>query len=149
MFSKVYSMGLFGMNAFMVEVEIDLSSGLPRFDIVGLPDSSVNESRERVRSAVKNCDLDFPVSRITVNLAPADFKKEGPIYDLPILIALLLASKQLSFKTDGCAFLGEVSLSGEVRRINGVLPMVIKAKEFGIKNIFLPFDNIAEASVVE
>ncbi len=149
MFSKVYSMGLFGMNAFMVEVEIDLSSGLPRFDIVGLPDSSVNESRERVRSAVKNCNLDFPVSRITVNLAPADFKKEGPIYDLPILIALLLASKQLSFKTDDCAFLGEVSLSGEVRRINGVLPMVIKAKEFGIKNIFLPFDNIAEASVVE
>ena len=149
MVSKVYSMGLFGMNAFMVEVEADLSSGLPRFDLVGLPDSSVSESRERVRSAIKNCSLEFPISRITVNLAPADFRKEGPIYDLPILIALLLASEQLKCKTDGCAFLGEVSLSGEIRHINGVLPMVIKAKSFGISNVFIPFDNAAEASVVE
>ena len=149
MFSKVYSMGLFGMNAFMVEVEADLSSGLPRFDLVGLPDSSVNESRERVRSAIKNCGLDFPISRITVNLAPADFKKEGSIYDLPILVALLLASEQLKCKTNDCAFLGEVSLSGDVRHIKGVLPMVIKAKNAGILSVFLPYDNIAEASVVE
>ena len=92
MFSKVYSMGLFGMNAFMVEVEIDLSSGLPRFDIVGLPDSSVNESRERVRSAVKNCDLDFPVSRITVNLAPADFKKRDPFMIYNIIVCCLSQS---------------------------------------------------------
>jgi len=149
LFSKVYSMGLFGMNAFMVEVEADLSSGLPRFDLVGLPDSSVNESRERVRSAIKNCGLDFPISRITVNLAPADFKKEGSIYDLPILVALLLASEQLKCKTNDCAFLGEVSLSGDVRHIKGVLPMVIKAKNAGILSVFLPYDNIAEASVVE
>lgn len=142
-------MGLFGMNAFMVEVEADLSSGLPRFDLVGLPDSSVNESRERVRSAIKNCGLDFPISRITVNLAPADFKKEGSIYDLPILVALLLASEQLKCKTNDCAFLGEVSLSGDVRHIKGVLPMVIKAKNAGILSVFLPYDNIAEASVVE
>lgn len=149
LFSKVFSMGLLGMNAFLVEVEADLSSGLPRFDLVGLPDSSVNESRERVRSAIKNCGLDFPISRITVNLAPADFKKEGSIYDLPILVALLLASDQLRCKTDNCAFLGEVSLSGEVRHINGVLPMVIKAKDAGIHNVFVPKDNIDEASVVE
>lgn len=149
LFSKVFSMGLLGMNAFLVEVEADLSSGLPRFDLVGLPDSSVNESRERVRSAIKNCGLDFPISRITVNLAPADFKKEGSIYDLPILVALLLASDQLRCKIDNCAFLGEVSLSGEVRHINGVLPMVIKAKESGILHVFVPKDNIDEASVVE
>ncbi len=142
-------MGLFGLNAFMVEVEADLSSGLPRFDLVGLPDSAVSESRERVRSAIKNCGLDFPISRITVNLAPADQKKEGPIYDLPILIALLLASEQLKCKTEDCAFLGEVSLSGEIRHINGVLPMVIKAKNAGISNIFIPYDNTAEASVVD
>ncbi|MEG0979584.1 MAG: YifB family Mg chelatase-like AAA ATPase [Oscillospiraceae bacterium] len=147
--SKVYSMGLFGMNAYMVEVEADLSSGLPRFDLVGLPDSSVGESRERVRSAIKNCGLEFPVSRITVNLAPADFKKEGPIYDLPIFVALLLSSGQLRCQTDGCAFLGEVSLGGDIRQINGVLPMVIRAKNFGIANVFIPFGNSAEACVVD
>ncbi|MDR0315182.1 MAG: YifB family Mg chelatase-like AAA ATPase, partial [Oscillospiraceae bacterium] len=148
MYSKVYSMGLCGMNSFVVEVEVDLSSGLPRFDLVGLPDSSVSESKERVRSAIKNCSLDFPVSRITVNLAPADLRKEGPIYDLPILAAILTATKQMACPEKDYAFLGEISLNGDLRRINGVLPMVIKAKSFGFKNIFIPFDNSCEASIV-
>lgn len=149
MYSKINSVGLFGINAFMVQVEADISTGLPRFDIVGLPDSSVSESRERVRSAIKNCGFDFPVSRITINLAPADFKKEGSIYDLPILVALLVASKQLKSNLSDDAFLGEVSLSGEIRKVNGILPMVIEAKNKGIKNIYVPSCNSYEASVVE
>ena len=95
MVSKIYSMGLYGMEAFPVEVEADLSQGLPAFELVGLPDAAVKESRDRVRSALKNCGFDFPVSRITMNLAPADKKKEGPIYDLPLLVSLLKASRQL------------------------------------------------------
>ncbi|NLL63068.1 MAG: YifB family Mg chelatase-like AAA ATPase [Ruminococcaceae bacterium] len=148
MFSKVNSVGLSGFKAQMIEVECDLSTGLPRFDLVGLPDSAVSESRERVRSAIKNCGLNFPVSRITVNLAPAEFRKEGPNFDLPILIAILLASKQLKVSLDGCALLGEISLDGELRRINGVLPMVIEAKQHNIKCIFLPFQNATEASLI-
>ena len=127
MFSRINSMGLFGMDSYMVEVEADLSQGLPRFDIVGLPDAAVNEAKNRVRSAIKNTGFAFPVSRITVNLAPADTKKEGSVYDLPILIALLTAAKQLDCQTGDCAFIGEVSLDGRVRRINGALPMVISA----------------------
>lgn len=149
LYSKINSVGLFGINAYMIEVEADISTGLPRFDIVGLPDSSVSESRERVRSAIKNCGFDFPVSRITVNLAPADFRKEGSVYDLPILISLLVASKQLKCNIEKSAFLGEVSLSGEVRKVNGILPMVIEAKNKGLDSIYVPECNAYEASVVE
>ena len=149
MVSKIFSLGLFGMNAFTVEVEADLSKGLPCFDIVGLPDASVKESRDRVRAALKNCNYDFPVSRITVNLAPADVRKGGPIYDLPILTALLSASGQLKVKTNGSAFVGELSLSGDIRPINGALAMAIHAKSEGFKYLFLPAVNAAEASVVE
>lgn len=137
------------MEAYKVLVEADISGGLPRFDIVGLPDTAVSESRERVRSAIKNADLQYPVSRITVNLAPADIKKEGPIYDLPILIALLSANEQLKGVTDEMAFIGELSLDGELRKINGVLPMVICAMKNGIKKIFIPYDNISEGAVVQ
>ncbi|HQH64331.1 MAG TPA: magnesium chelatase domain-containing protein, partial [Clostridiales bacterium] len=119
MFAKVNSIGIFGMETYMVEVEADLSQGLPRFDIVGLPDTSVSESRDRVRAAVKNCGFTFPVSRITVNLAPADTRKEGALYDLPVFVALLLASKQLQADLDGCAFIGELSLDGMLRRVDG------------------------------
>ena len=136
------------MEAYKVLVEADISGGLPRFDIVGLPDTAVSESRERVRSAIKNANLQYPVSRITVNLAPADIKKEGPIYDLPILIALLSANEQLKGVTDEMAFIGELSLDGELRKINGVLPMVICAMKNGIKKIFIPYDNISEGAVV-
>ena len=106
MVEKIYSMGLFGLDAFPVEVEADLSQGLPAFDLVGLPDAAVKESRDRVRAAMKNCGFEYPVSRITMNLAPADKKKEGPIYDLPLLVALLKASQQLSCATDDAIFLG-------------------------------------------
>ena len=122
MVAKTYSMGLYGMEAFPVEVEADLSKGLPAFELVGLPDAAVKESRDRVRAALKNCGFEFPVSRITMNLAPADKKKEGPIYDLPLLISLLKASHQLECHTDDAVFLGELSLSGELRPIRGVLP---------------------------
>ncbi len=150
MFARVNSMGFLGMDAFMVGVEADLLQGLPRFDIVGLPDTSVSESRNRVRSAIKNSGFNFPVSRITVNLSPADKRKEGPMYDLPILIALLCATQQLKCNSmEQLAFLGELSLDGTLRRINGALPMVIKAQKAGIKAVFLPADNAAESSVVK
>ena len=106
MFAKVKSEGIFGIDSYNVEVEADISSGMPRFDLVGLPDAAVKESRERVRASIKNCGYTFPVSRITVNIAPADIKKEGAIYDLPILMAILKASKQIKANLDGYAFIG-------------------------------------------
>ncbi|MBE6767178.1 MAG: ATP-binding protein [Ruminococcaceae bacterium] len=149
MFTRVDSFGLFGIESYPVLVEADISTGLPAFDIVGLADTAVKESRERVRSAMKNCGFKFPVGRITVNLAPADKRKEGSIYDLPVLVALLMASKQLDASLSGSAFLGEVSLDGRVRPINGLLAMAIEAKKRGIRSLFVPADNAAEAAVVE
>ncbi len=149
MFSMVKSVGIFGLNSYMLGIEADVSGGLPAFDVVGLPDAAVKESRDRVRAAIKNCGYKFPTGRITVNLAPADKKKEGAVYDLPILISILAASKQLDANTQSCAFLGEVSLDGQVRSINGVLAMVITAKQSGISDIFVPFDNASEGAAVE
>ena len=148
MFAKVNSEGIFGIDSFDVQVEADISSGLPRFDIVGLPDASVKESRERVRASIKNTGLDFPISRITVNIAPADIKKEGSIYDLPILIAILKASGQITGDISQYAFIGELSLDGEIRSANGVLPMVMRAKENNMSAIFVPAVNATEGSVV-
>lgn len=148
MFSTVTSVGVFGLHSFMVNIEADISMGKAKFDIVGLPDAAVSESRERVRAAIKNSGYDFPLIHITVNLAPADIKKEGPIYDLPILVALLTASKQVICDLKDTAFIGELSLGGEINHVNGVLPMVIEAKNNGIKRIFVPLDNVCEASVV-
>ncbi len=149
MFARVNSFGIYGMEVFPVTVEADISTGMPRFDVVGLPDSAVSESRDRVRSAIKNCGFTFPVSRITLNLAPADRRKEGPVYDLAMLITLLLASDQLNADTKGYAFIGELSLDGKVRHINGVLPMVINARQQGLKGVFVPSENVNEAAVVE
>lgn len=149
MFSMVKSVGIFGLNSYMLEIEADVSGGLPSFDVVGLPDTAVKESRDRVRAAIKNCGYKFPTGRITVNLAPADKKKEGAVYDLPILTSILIASKQLDCITQSCAFLGEVSLDGQVRSINGVLAMVITAKQSGVQDIFVPFENAAEGAAVE
>ena len=149
MVAKTYSMGLYGMEAFPVEVEADLSKGLPAFELVGLPDAAVKESRDRVRAALKNCGFEFPVSRITMNLAPADKKKEGPIYDLPLLISLLKASHQLECHTDDAVFLGELSLSGELRPIRGVLPMADKAKEAGFQRLYVPAENAGEGAVIQ
>lgn len=147
--SKLKSLGVFGMEAFIVEVKADISRGLPSFDVVGLPDASVKESRDRVRAAIKNSGFSFPVGRITVNLAPADMKKQGSIYDLPILISLLKASEQIDVDTSNSVFIGELSLFGEVRPITGVLPMTIKAFEAGYKKIFVPEANANEGSIVE
>jgi magnesium chelatase family protein len=149
MFARINSTGCYGMDAFCVEVEADCFNGLPRFDVVGLPGASVKESADRVRSAMKNCGYEFPVSRITVNLAPADRRKEGPIYDLPILVALLVASGQLRAGMEHTAFFGELSLDGAVRRVNGALPMVIQARDAGWNEIFLPAGNAAESAIVE
>lgn len=149
MFAKVKSLGLFGLNSFSVTVETDISTGLPRFDIVGLPDMAVKESRERVRASIKNSGYDFPISRITVNIAPADVKKEGAVYDLPIFVAIMKATGQIKGNLDDYAFIGELSLDGEIRGCAGVLPMVLKAKENGVKSIFVPYENANEGSVVD
>ena len=149
MFSTVKSIGIFGIDTYMVQIEADVSGGMPSFDIVGLPDTAVKESRDRVRAAIKNSGFKFPTGRITVNLAPADKKKEGAIYDLPILIAILLASGQIKADTLDCAILGELSLEGKVRAVNGVLAMSITAKQSGIKNLFVPYDNAIEGAVIE
>ncbi len=148
MVAKIKSLGLIGLDAFLVTIEADLATGLPAFDVVGLPDASVKESRNRVKSALKNCNFEFPTNKITINLAPADIKKEGSIYDLPILIAILIASGQLDSKIESSAFLGELSLSGELCPVKGVLPMTIKAKELGINNLFVPAQNSIEAALV-
>ncbi len=149
MFAGLKSMGLRGIDGFMVDVEADLSQGLPGFDVVGLPDTAVRESRDRVRAALKNAGYTYPVSRITVNLAPADVKKEGSVYDLPLLLALLCASGQLKAKLSHAAFIGELSLQGAIRPVRGVLPMVIAAREAGIKEVYVPIDNGAEAAIVD
>lgn len=146
---KVKSLGISGMEAFAVTVECDISSGLPRFDVVGLPDTVVKESRERVRSTIKNCKLEFPLSRITVNIAPADIKKEGALYDLPVLIAILKSSGQIKENVDDYAFIGELALDGEIRSARGILPMIMSAKEQGINKVFVPEENAYEGSVVD
>ncbi len=150
MFSKVNSIGLFGLRSYPVGVEASVESmGLPKFDVVGLPDASVSESRDRVRAAMKNNSMEFPVGRITVNLSPADKKKEGPIYDVPILVALLLATGQLSADVSKAAFFGELSLSGKVRKVNGALPMAIEARDSGFTDLYVPLENASECYVVD
>jgi magnesium chelatase family protein len=150
MIAKVKSCGLMGIDGFIVDVEVDISSGLPSFDIVGLPDAAVRESKERVRAAIKNCNLEFPVKKITINLAPAHIKKEGPSFDLPISIAILTASEQIKIDDiDQYLFLGELSLNGELRPINGTLPIAMTAYQNGIKKIILPCQNAYEAAVVK
>jgi len=150
MVSKVNSLGLFGLDAFKIEVEASTETGLPIFEIVGLPDAAVKESRNRVRSAIKNVGLSFPISRITVNLSPADIKKEGSVYDLPILISLLLSSKQINCaRLDDVAFVGEVTLSGELKPIRGLLAMALKAKELDINKLFVPFENANEGLIAK
>ncbi len=149
MFAKLKSMGLFGMDAYVIEVEADISSGLPGFDIVGLPDAAVKESRDRVRAAIKNNGFKFPIGKITVNLAPADVKKEGALYDLPIMLAVLAASQQITLNTENSVYIGELSLNGNLRKVNGVLAMAIKAAGEGVNNFYLPIDNANEGAYVD
>lgn len=149
MYAKVTSFGLQGLNAFPVTAEADVTGGLPQFSIVGLPDSAVKESADRVRSAMKNSGYPFPPSRITVNLAPADIRKSGPVYDLPVLLALLTAGGNLAQPRPDQAFVGELSLNGSLRPVRGILSMALAAREFGVTQLFVPRENAAEAAVAQ
>ena len=149
MFCSVQSMGLAGIESYPVTVEVDFRRGLPRFDIVGLPDAAVKESRERVHSAIGNLGYTFPTGVLVVNLAPADTKKSGPLYDLPILLGTLAAGCGLDLPLAGSAFVGEISLDGRLRPVNGVLSMVSEAARQGYSRIYIPYDNAAEGSVVQ
>ena len=143
----IRSLGLNGIAGYEVKAECFLSGGLPAFDVVGLPDAAVREARERVRAAVKNCGARFPVSRITVNLAPAGQKKAGTLYDLPIFVGILAAAGELPPPPEHAAFLGELSLTGALRGVSGVLPMALAAREAGIQTLFVPAENAAEATL--
>ncbi len=150
MLSIIKSAALMGIDSYPVNIEVDLSNGLPSFDIVGLPDSAVKESRERVRTAIRNSGFSFPVKRITVNLAPADTKKEGASFDLPIALGILAASGLFPESTLADSVVtGELSLDGSVRPVNGVLPMMYDSYQRGIKKCFVPADNAEEAALIE
>ena len=149
MLAKVYSCAVVGLEGVPVEVEVDISQGLPSFLIVGLPDTAVQESKERVRAAVKNSGYTFPMKRLTVNLAPADLRKAGPAYDLPIAIGLLLASEQVCGDVQRALFVGELSLDGALRHTDGVLPMVSIATKHGIETVYVPYDDAPEAGLVD
>ncbi len=149
MLAKVRSGAIVGLDGAVVEVEVDISAGLPSFTIVGLPDAAVQEARERVRAAIRNSGGNFPTRRIVVNLAPADLKKAGPAYDLPIAVGILLSSGQVTADVADTMLLGELSLDGGLRHTNGVLPLVALAQQEGIPNVIVPEADAAEASVIE
>ncbi len=149
MVCNIRSTGIVGVGGYEVSVECSLSGGLPGFDIVGLPDAAVREARERVRAAIKNSGLRFPLGRLTVNLAPADTKKGGTVYDLPVLLGILAVSDQIKEPPQDCAFFGELSLSGQLRPVRGALPMALAAEAAGVKQIYVPAENAAEAAYAE
>lgn len=151
MFARVLSCAVVGLDGALVEVEIDITRAqLPAITVVGLPDTAVQESRERVRSAIRNSGLAWPVNnRITVNLAPADLRKEGPAYDLPIALGVLMASGQVVAEVEDAVFIGELALTGDVRPVRGVLPMAMTAAAQGKRRAFVPPDNAAEAALVQ
>src|SRR3989344_7644086 len=155
MLAKVLSGANVGLDATPVTVEVDIAAqGLPSFTIVGLADRAVEESKERVRSAIRNSGAEMPPKKITINLAPADLPKEGPAYDLPIAVGLLLSSEQIPTKSENLNLektivVGELSLDGKLRRTHGILPLALMAKKFGFKKIILPKENGVEASVVD
>lgn len=150
MLSIITSFGLVGIDGYLVKVEIDINHGLPAYDVVGLADTAIKESKQRVRSAIKNSGFDFPINKITINLAPADTKKEGSLYDLAIAMGILSATNQVEGeKLEGYSFIGELSLKGTLRKINGLLPILITARDLGIKKLFIPKENENEASYIE
>ena len=149
MLSIVKSMSLLGLDGFLIYVQVDVSAGIPGWDIVGLPDTSVKEAKERVRTAIKNSGYELQSRKIIVNLAPADTKKEGSAFDLPIAIGILLCTEVIGQISENIAFIGELSLDGKINKVNGVLPMCIEAKKLGIKQVVLPKENAQEAAVVE
>lgn len=149
MLAKVTSFALIGLESTLVDVEVDISRGLPSQTIVGLPDAAVRESSERVRAAIVNSGLVHPRARLTVNLAPADLRKEGPAYDLPIAVGILLASEQVGADLSAAGLVGELSLDGQVRGVTGVLPMAVAARDRGLTDLYVPEPNAAEAALVE
>lgn len=149
MLAKVTSCAIVGLDGALIEVEVDIARGLPSMTIVGLPDIAVQESRERVRAAIKNSGLPFPSERLTVNLAPADIRKAGPAYDLPIALGLLLASEQIYGNVDKAIVMGELSLDGSVRHVSGVLPMANLARQEGFTTLYVPAEDAAEASLLD
>ena len=154
MLAIVNSMALSGLDGYLVSIQVDISDGLPYFEIVGLPDASVRESKERVKTAIKNSKIHLNSKRIIINLAPANTRKEGSKFDLPIAIGILVASKVIKAKglkefLAESIFIGELSLNGNVEKVNGILATVIESKKKNIKRIFLPNDNVNEAAMVE
>lgn len=150
MLSIIKSMSLIGLEGYLVNIEIDVSAGILCWDIVGLPDASVKEAKERVRTAIKNSGYDMQSRKIVVNLSPADIKKEGSFFDLPIAIGILACSGNINKKSiEDTIFIGELSLDGKINKVNGVLPMCIEAKKLGIKRVILPIENTKEAAVVK
>lgn len=150
MLSIINSNNLIGIDSFLVKVETDITRGIPSFNVVGLPGTEVREARERVKSAIINSGYDFPNSRIVVNLSPADIKKEGSFLDLPISIGIL--RKYLNRDDDyldECIFVGELSLDGHLRKVKGILPLVIGAKKENFKRIFIPYDNLRESNFID
>lgn len=149
MLSIVKSMGLHGLDGYLIEVQVDVSSGLPSWEVVGLPDVSVKEAKERVKTAIKNSEIEFPSRKILVNLAPANTKKEGSLFDLPIAIGILMATEIIeNVNVSDYVFIGELSLNGKLNKVKGILPMCIEASRLGIKNVILPEENAKEAAIV-
>ena len=149
MLAKTLSCAVVGLDGYVVEVEVDISPGLPAFHVVGLPDAAVQEARERVRAAIRNSGCEFPMRRIAASLAPADLRKAGPSYDLPIALAVLMSSGQLSDMPSLTMFLGELAMDGQLRHTNGILSMTAVAKEEGFRQVFVPEANAREAALVE
>ena len=150
MLSILKSMSLHGLDGYLVEVQVDVSSGMPSCDIVGLPDASIKEAKERVRAAIKNTGIDLKSRKILINLAPADTKKEGSLYDLPIAIATLIANGEICPKNlEQTIFIGELSLDGKINKVNGIFPMCLEAKKMGIKRAIIPKINANEAAIVK
>lgn len=150
MLSIVKSMSLNGLYGCLIEVQTDITGGLPNFEIVGLPDTSIREAKERIKSAIKNSKIEFPSRRILINLAPADTRKEGSGYDLPMAIGTLISLGEINKDmVKDTIFIGELSLDGKINRINGILPMCVEALNLGIKKVVIPKENIKEASVVK
>ena len=148
MLAKVYTCAVVGLEGRIIEVEVDISPGLPTVTVVGLGDKAVQESRERVRAAVRNCGCDFPMRRVTVNLAPADLKKEGPAYDLSIAVGVLLSTGQVSADLSDTVLLGELALDGALRHTNGILSMVDLARQQGFRRVVVPEVDAREAALV-
>ena len=150
MLASVSSLGLTGIEGYLVTVEAFTAEGMPMFELVGLPDAAVKESRERVRAAMASCRLSFPIARMTINLSPADVRKEGPAYDLPIALAIMASCGMIEREAlDSIAAIGELSLSGGVLSVRGALSMAIAAKGHGIRQMMLPAANAREAACIE